>query len=290
MQPDTSFPNPTDQASPVPNFAAAPTPAPATQTQGFSNLAANSGIPTGTDSPGGSTTPEATVTTSSGGGGRRRRVIMIGVVLMLMLTGLATGTYLLTRRQLQPSFAFDCVTYTFEVDETGVVTVSNGSTRDLPAQVATVFINGQQVAEFDVPALDSGGGASLGVVPVPEDGKFDWKVTGNKDCESTGSFLPEATAQCLDVKAFDENWNPLTAQALQNYGAGDVVKFTIGGLTNRGTFDAARFTINGELMDAVTDKRPGTDEFYYEYTIPVGVTNFTVTAELMHSDAGWIGK
>lgn len=274
---DTSFPS-TAPSGDTTSFAAAPN--------------ANTSPTTSPTSDTASGGPQTVTTTASsgdgGGGGRRRRVIMIGIALVLMLTGIASGTYLLSRQQLGDSFAWDCATYVFDVDESGSVTVRNGSTRDLPAQVAKVYIDDQEVAEFEAPALNSGDSASLGVVEVPEDGQFSWRVEGNKDCENSDSYAPNAVAQCLSVKAFDEEWEPLDADDLSALEEGDVVRFTIGGITNQGTFEMARFTINGELTDPVTDKRPGTDEFYIEYEMPEDVTDFTIDADLMHSEAGWI--
>lgn len=279
---DTSFPTPNMS----PSFVTPPLPQ---QSEPNFQTLSPSSIPTASD--GGKSSDGSTVTTSGGsGGGRRRRVIMLVLGLFLMVGGIATGTYFLTRQQLQPSFAWDCTTYSFEVDKTGTVIVKNESTRDLPAQVAKVYINDQLSTEFEVPALDSGSGATLGIVPVPEDGRFSWRVEGNKDCEDTGEFKADLTAQCLNVKAFDETWEPLSQVDLSALDAKDVVRFTIAGLTSKGSFDSARFTINGELMDEVSTKRPGTDEFYYEYEVPANVTDFVVTAELNHSELGWIGK
>lgn len=225
---------------------------------------------------------------SSGGSGRRRRVLMIMIALFLMIAGIVSGTILLQRRSFEQSFAWDCELYKFDVNDQGVVSAINGSPRNLPSQQANVYINDQLAATFDVPALDAGQGAELGVVTIPSDPNFTWRVEGTKECKTSGEFAPNKVAQCLNIKAFDENWNPLTLTDLSQLSAGDVVRFTVGGTTNSGTFDSARFTINGEQMDPVTDKRPNTDEFYYEYTIPTKTTSFEINAELMHSEAGWI--
>ena len=226
-------------------------------------------------------------TSSSSGGGGRRKIIMVGIAVVLMLAGIVSGTLLLRRQQFEPSFAYDCTLYVFGVDESGAVTAQNGSLRNIPAQLADVYIDGQLVASFDVPALDSGEGASLGLVPVPQTGGFDWRVKGNKDCEQTGSFEPDVVAQCLNIKIFSEDWVVLTAEELALLSVGDVIRLTVGGTTTNGSFEAARFTVNGVLREAVTELRPGTEEFFDEYTIPVGATKFAVGAELMHSQASW---
>jgi len=89
------------------------------------------------------------------------------------------------------------------------------------------------------------------------------------------------------VKAYNTSWVQLTQEQLNNLSAGDKVRFTVSGSTTEGTFDKARFTINGSQKDPVSTKKPGTEEFYYEYEIPSGETSFTVDAEIHHSSLGW---
>lgn len=97
------------------------------------------------------------------------------------------------------------------------------------------------------------------------------------------SPTPTVGGQCLEIKAFDISWNLLTSSELAKLKAGDTVRFTASGTATQGEFDAARFTINGNLKPQVTTKRPNTNEFYYEYTIPDGVTDFEIKAELHHA-------
>ncbi|OGM05168.1 hypothetical protein A2715_03360 [Candidatus Woesebacteria bacterium RIFCSPHIGHO2_01_FULL_39_32] len=98
---------------------------------------------------------------------------------------------------------------------------------------------------------------------------------------------PEITAECSAVKAYDSEWNLLSSTDLANLKAGDVVRFTVSGTASSGTFDKARFTINGVLRAEVTTKKPGSNEFYDQYTVPVGVTTFNVSAQIHHTDLGW---
>jgi len=222
------------------------------------------------------------------GGGSRKRVFMLGITLFLMIGGIAAATFMLSNRgTFNRAVAWDCSLYKFEVSQSGAVTIENGSARNLPSQLATIYIDSQPVAEFEVSALDAGGGESIGVVPVPENGRFSWRVTGNKDCDQNGSFLPEASAECINIKAFDSEWNPLSVQDLAEFKPGDVVRFSVAGTTTQGSFQAARFTINSELRDPVTKIRPETDEFYDEYELPEDISSFGVTVELMHNETGW---
>lgn len=91
---------------------------------------------------------------------------------------------------------------------------------------------------------------------------------------------PAPTAQCSNVGSYDTNWNPLTVAELSALKPGDKVRFTVTGTTSSGAFDQARFTINGAQQTPVTGKRPNSADFFEEYTIPAGVTNFTVTAQI----------
>ena len=96
----------------------------------------------------------------------------------------------------------------------------------------------------------------------------------------------DITAACTYVKAYDENWNLLTTADLSSLSAGDIVRFTVSG-NPAASIDKARFTINGVVGTETTDKKPGTNEYYTEYTIPGGVTSFTITAQIHHVTLNW---
>lgn len=93
---------------------------------------------------------------------------------------------------------------------------------------------------------------------------------------------PPPAAQCVDVKAYTTEWQLLEASDLALLQPGDVVRLTVRGSTTSGVFDKARFTINGDRRAEVTGKRPQTEEFFDEYTVPEGVTSFSVDAEVHH--------
>lgn len=102
---------------------------------------------------------------------------------------------------------------------------------------------------------------------------------------STPTPTPTETyASCLEVQAFDTEWDPIVD--LSSLVAGDVVRFTVAGDTNSGSFDKARFRINSPTWrTVVVAKKPGTNSFYDEYTIPEGVTSFTINVQLHHTDS-----
>lgn len=97
--------------------------------------------------------------------------------------------------------------------------------------------------------------------------------------------------QCIGVKAYDTNWNPLSALQLSALKPGNRVRFTVSAASSpviqSTDIDKARFTINNLKTGEITTKRPGTEEFYYEYTIPAGVTDFTIGGELHSIIWGW---
>lgn len=96
---------------------------------------------------------------------------------------------------------------------------------------------------------------------------------------------PPATGQCLNIKAYNTSWVEITN--LSSLKSGDRVRFTVAGSAASGSFDRARFTINGTLRSEVTAKKPDSEEFFDEYTIPAGITNFSVKGELHHTTLGW---
>lgn len=205
-----------------------------------------------------------------------------------MLAGIGTGVFLVGNRQLGLSSAWNCSLYTFSLSQDGTVTVANGSSRDEPEQMAEVYINDNLVDTLNVPALAAGEGATLGIVSVPTNQSYSWRIDGTKDCANSGSVTVEdISASCSEVVAYDEDWAALSAAQLSQLSEGDIVRFAVSGTATSGTFERARFSVNGGAAQEVTDKRPGSEDFYYEYIIPAGVTSFNVTAEVFHSELGW---
>lgn len=98
---------------------------------------------------------------------------------------------------------------------------------------------------------------------------------------------PQITAECSEVKIYNSTWKPLTAEGIDELNEGNIVRFAVSGETSSGTFDKAKFSVNSTNLGETTLKKPGTEEFYIEYTIPGGIENFTVTAQIHHSELGW---
>jgi len=81
------------------------------------------------------------------------------------------------------------------------------------------------------------------------------------------------------------NWTALTNDNLENLESGDKIYFTVLGTTSQGLVDKARFRVNSIDWDGeVTDKRPGSEEFYYIYEVPSGVYSFEIYAQVHHNE------
>lgn len=287
---DTSTPPPSPTTSPVENqsqaqstFASSPAAFPPSDTAGQDTLPATAPIPGNAEPPG-----IVTSNDQQNQNGKKKKVLAAFLV-VVMLFGIGAGVYAFRNYQAGQTSAWDCALYTFNIDQNGTVTVQNGSSHNVPAQKADVYINGTLVQTFDVPALNSGGGATLGTVSLPANQSYIWRVDGSQDCDDSGSHeVDTVTGECSAVVAYDENWTLLTSNALSQLKAGDVVRFAVTGTATSGTFDMARFSVNGETPQEVTDTKPGSaNEFYYEYTIPTGVSTFNVSAEVHHTEMGW---
>jgi hypothetical protein len=134
---------------------------------------------------------------------------------------------------------------------------------------------GTEQMDIYCPTCGAGANPSTG-------GKYLSK-TYDSDCGGGG----ELNAQCQAIKVYDTSWNQLTAAQLSNLTAGSVIRFAVSGTATSGTFDKAQFTVNGTALSETTTKKPGTEEFYSEYTIPDGITSFTITGKVHHSTLGW---
>lgn len=119
------------------------------------------------------------------------------------------------------------------------------------------------------------------------DGFWEGQYAGGCNTRPTDPPVDTPTAQCTGIKAYDAQWNVLTNAQLTQLKTGDVVRFTVLGVSSNNAIDRARFAINGTAPVETATKKDGTNEFYYEYTIPAGMTTFNVEAEVHHTTLGW---
>ena len=179
-----------------------------------------------------------------------------------------------------------CVTTT-TTQECPVGYITGGSNRDA-AEEACEGVCGVRETPTANRICENGTIVNAGTATIPN---WCYKCTGTTTTDTTTPSQPTSppsggvTAQCLNIKAYDTEWEPITD--LSSLRAGDVVRFAVAGSASSGSFSKARFKVNGVTRPEVTDKKPGTQEFYDEYTIPEGITTFTINAELFHSSLGW---
>jgi len=116
------------------------------------------------------------------------------------------------------------------------------------------------------------------------------------------------SALCQDVRAYTVDgdpgnpaatWTKLTATQLNDLQSGDVIVIAVAGWSStptlsNGGFDKAVFSVNRVDRQEVTNVRPKKAgdppdiwEMYEVYTIPDGITNFTIGAKIHHQTTGW---
>ncbi len=95
------------------------------------------------------------------------------------------------------------------------------------------------------------------------------------------------SAQCQNVKAYSSTFTLLTSAQLSALAPNTAINFCVVGAATAGTFDKARFTINSVAQSETTTKRPSSQDFCQSYTVPTGVTQFNVSAQIHHATLGW---
>lgn len=97
----------------------------------------------------------------------------------------------------------------------------------------------------------------------------------------------EFIAFCNGLFTYDTDWNLLASEDMTALKIGDIVRFATSATVNQGYVIKAKFIVNDTQEYETSLKKPGTDLFYYDYTIPADITNFSVKAQLLHSTQGW---
>jgi len=153
----------------------------------------------------------------------------------------------------------------------------SGKTPDLPDQdqVITSVVNGSITFNENV----------TGITAI----HADWQNSNSVNsihpvCIGIEKLSEKVTLQCNNVKVYDKDFNLLTSGQLKSLSAGDQIKVAVSGGASSGSFDKAQFTINGVQRPEVSSKKSGTQEIYDEYTIPDGVTQFTIKAQIHHKE------
>jgi len=97
---------------------------------------------------------------------------------------------------------------------------------------------------------------------------------------------PSYSHNCGDVQVYDTSWNPITSlSAIQ---PGQTVRFTVWGETNNPSgITKGRIKVNDGAWQETLNKKPSSNEFYIEYTIPLAGGTFSVDGEVYNSELGW---
>ncbi len=234
-------------------------------------------------------TPEmGTMSGSSALPPRRNKKALFAIIAVIILTiTTLSGFILIARPVLFKSNAWNCGAYTFSLTANGSVIVTNNSSSAEPLQRADVFVNNQLVHTFDVPALPAGGSQTLGTVTVPTS-TFSWQINGTSDCSNAGRIEITGTSyQCQNIKAYSEDGSTAyTASQLSSLTAGSKIRLVAVGSGAVTNYTSVRFTVNGSLLPASTLK-DSNNNYYDSYTIPTGVKDFEITAQLKGSDGTW---
>lgn len=124
-------------------------------------------------------------------------------------------------------------------------------------------------------------------------GGIAFTIKANSQCapQTTPTPTPPITAQCREIKVYNLLWETISLKQLSNLQPGDQIKLAVRGETNREEIDKARFRVNaGSWQEAIKPRMIDpfdTKEFYIDYVIPEGTTDFTVQAEIHHQTLGW---
>lgn len=100
------------------------------------------------------------------------------------------------------------------------------------------------------------------------------------------SLPPGIVCDCVEIRVYDTQWKRI--YDFSSLEPGDQVFLSILGITARGSIDKARFTINETEIIETELKKPNTNEYYLEYTIPENIKNFHIKGEIYHTEFGWI--
>lgn len=108
-------------------------------------------------------------------------------------------------------------------------------------------------------------GVATGVYLVSQQQEIRTKAgdEGGAETMDTSSVF----VQCQKIKAYDSEWKLLSERDLTNLEKDEELRFTLLCTISEGLLDKAKFSINGDISPETINKKPGTDEFYYRYTV-----------------------
>lgn len=272
--------------------------------------------------------PDGVLTTAGNPNKRRNRFILFGIVTVLLLVGTISTIFLVQRNQELRERASSGAACSHAVGQCILLdSPGNSGSYTAPKAISYIDITNQTEYRYNAGNTNDGcynvsiqgtqlTWSKVGSGPTCKDISniqiwvSDMTPTPTQEVTSTPTptlppgtsptptsalshtptptLPPGVTAACGEVEAYDTNWNKLTSTQLAALDPGDVVRFVVSGTSSSGTFDKAKFTVNGTALPETSTKKPGSDAFYVEYTIPASGTNFSVSAQVHHSTLGWI--
>ena len=237
--------------------------------------------------------PEQTITSPLAKKSATGKYIATILGVVLLVGGVAAGVFLVQRDQEIRRRAASAAECTQASNCVVLEDPGDSGTFQVDGIIYNVFLTHKEIIAFDESVTEDG------CYRVNIEGStVSWERIGfSSECKDIsniqiwttggGQTVPSFSAQCLNIRIYDTDWNVLSANELGNLVVGDTIRISVSGSTNEGVIDMARFIINGQLQPETTSQKEGSDEFYQEYTIPEGVETFSVNAQLHHSVAGW---
>ncbi|KKQ42082.1 MAG: hypothetical protein US60_C0024G0011 [Microgenomates group bacterium GW2011_GWC1_37_8] len=222
-----------------------------------------------------------------------KKIVMVLMSIVVLVGGVAAGVILVNREQDIREKAATQVC----LDNNNCVLIedpADSGTYEVNGIIYDVFLTDDQVRAFD-PSVKEDGCYQV----VIEADTVKWNKVGTEDqCAELINIqvwltqlpqpsTPPVQSQCRDIKIYDLQWNLLTQDDLKELTAGITIRIAVNSNTSSGLIDQAKFTINGTENQAVSTKKPQTNEIYDEYVIPTGVATYTIQVQLHHSQFGW---
>jgi len=216
---------------------------------------------------------------------KNSKIILFALVILITVVGLISGLFLVSQRTNIVNKAAGTVTY--QLSGNNLVIEYNGFD-DSVLDVNVHYVDGTSDnfhEQYSIPIGTTTKTLALQnkcVIWIQVHGTNDHYTS---DCSQTAtpSPTPNYIASCTNIKIYDTSWNQLTVSDLSHLAPGRVVNLTVMGSTTLGSFDKARFVINSITSPEVTNIKPESPgEFYYQYTIPSGVSSFTIVGQLHH--------
>lgn len=94
-------------------------------------------------------------------------------------------------------------------------------------------------------------------------------------------------SQCLAITFYDTQFNSLDLTDISKMQEGEILRMAVSGSSTNGNIDKAKFVINGVPQTETTQKKPSTNEFYFDYVLPSDLSQLKVNAQVHHVTLGW---